>query len=312
MIFLFYWFIWEDKNKCSTWNNLNICYKMKKEKELYKNLVPCMSCKDYTVSQESYELLRNPKYNMLVTLPVPADLENYYKSEDYISHTDANKSFFDKIYQSVRKYTLQKKLTLINSFNFSDKKLLDVGSGTGDFLTTCKEDGWKSFGVEPSKEAREIALTKKVDVVNDLSSLKEKDFDVITLWHVLEHVENLFEYIETLKKKLKPNGVLIIAVPNYNSFDAKHYKEHWAAFDVPRHLWHFSQESIKKLFASVSMEVEKVLPMKFDSYYVSMLSEKYKHGRNRFIKAFYVGFLSNLKAKSTSEYSSLIYVIKNT
>lgn len=285
---------------------------MKKEKELYKNLVPCMSCKDYTVSQESYELLRNPKYNMLVTLPVPADLENYYKSEDYISHTDANKSFFDKIYQSVRKYTLQKKLTLINSFNFSDKKLLDVGSGTGDFLTTCKEDGWKSFGVEPSKEAREIALTKKVDVVNDLSSLKEKDFDVITLWHVLEHVENLFEYIETLKKKLKPNGVLIIAVPNYNSFDAKHYKEHWAAFDVPRHLWHFSQESIKKLFASVSMEVEKVLPMKFDSYYVSMLSEKYKHGRNRFIKAFYVGFLSNLKAKSTSEYSSLIYVIKNT
>lgn len=284
---------------------------MKKEKELYKDLVPLMSCKDYTVSQESYELLINPKYNMMVTLPVPSDLENYYKSEDYISHTNSNKSFFDKIYQKVRKHTLQKKLALINSFNSSEKKILDIGSGTGDFLSTCKDGGWNVYGVEPSKEARAISKNKKVNVTENLSSLNEDSFDIITLWHVLEHVENLFEYIETLKKKLKPNGVLIIAVPNYNSFDANHYKEYWAAFDVPRHLWHFSQESIKKLFGSVSMKVEKVLPMKFDSYYVSMLSEKYKYGRNRFIKAFYVGFLSNLKAKSTSEYSSLIYVIKN-
>ena len=285
---------------------------MRKEKELYKELIPLMSCVDYTVSNESYELLMNPKYKMMVTLPVPSDLENYYKSEDYISHTNANKSVFDKVYQRVRKHTLQKKLSLINSFNSTSKKVLDIGSGTGDFLSTCKKNSWNVFGVEPSKEAREISIGNGVEAVNDLSLLTEGDFDVITLWHVLEHVENLLEYIEVLKSKLKPDGVLIIAVPNYNSFDANYYKEHWAAFDVPRHLWHFSQESIRKLFSQVYMKVEKTIPMKFDSYYVSMLSEKYRSGKNKFLKAFYIGFLSNLKARSTSEYSSLIYVIKNS
>ena len=285
---------------------------MKKEKDLYKELVPLMSCVDYTVSKESYELLMNPAYNMMVTLPVPSDLENYYKSEAYISHTNANKSVFDKLYQGVRKHTLQKKLSLINSFNSSEKKLLDIGSGTGEFLSTCKKKGWNVFGVEPNKEARTISEDKNVTAVTDLLLLKEDRFDVITLWHVLEHVENLLEYIEILKTKLKPDGVILIAVPNYKSFDAKHYKEYWAAFDVPRHLWHFSQESIKKLFSHVYMKVEKTIPMKFDSYYVSILSEKYKSGKNKFLKAFYIGFLSNLKARSTSEYSSLIYVIKNT
>ena len=283
-----------------------------KEKELYKGLTSVMSCIDYTVSQESYELLLNKEFDMLVTQPVPSDLENYYKSEDYISHTNASKSFIDKIYQKVRKRTLQNKLKLINSFNLSDKKLLDIGSGTGDFLATCKADKWNVFGVEPSKEARAISDDKNVKAFSDISELEENNFDVITLWHVLEHVENLLEYIDILKSKLKPNGVLLIAVPNYKSFDAKYYKEFWAAFDVPRHLWHFSQTSIKKLFANVSMKVEKTLPMKYDSYYVSMLSEKYKTGKTNYFKAFYNGFRSNLKAKSTSEYSSLIYVIKNT
>ena len=286
--------------------------KMKKEKELYKGLTSIMSCKDYTVSQESYELLLNKDLDMMVTQPVPSDLENYYKSEDYISHTNASKSFIDKIYQKVRKRTLQNKLKLINSFNLSDKKLLDIGSGTGDFLATCKADNWKVFGVEPSEEARQISEEKNVKAFSDISEMKENNFDVISLWHVLEHVENLLEYIEILKSKLKTNGVLIIAVPNYKSYDAKHYKEFWAAFDVPRHLWHFSQTSIKKLFGNVFMKVEKTIPMKYDSYYVSMLSEKYKTGKTNYFKAFYTGFLSNLKAKSTSEYSSLIYVIKNT
>ena len=280
------------------------------EKDLYKNLDPLMNCVDYTVSNESYELLMNHKYNMIVTLPVPTDLENYYKSEDYISHTDSKKSFFDKVYQGVRKFTLRKKLSLINSFHFSEKKILDVGSGTGDFLSICKNNHWKSFGVEPGLDARKISLDKNVNVVDSLSSLKEGDFDVITLWHVLEHVENLYEYIQALKNKLQPNGIIIVAVPNFKSYDANYYKEHWAAFDVPRHLWHFSQKSIEMIFGKFFMKVEKVIPMKFDSYYVSMLSEKYKNGKTNFFKAFYIGLLSNLKARSTTEYSSLIYIIK--
>ena len=182
---------------------------MSKEKELYKNLIPLMSCKDYTVSQESYELLMNPNYQMMVTSPVPLDLENYYKSEDYISHTNSNKSVLSKVYQKVRKVTLQKKVTLLNSFQSSGKKVLDIGSGTGDFLATCKKDNWTIFGVEPSEAARKISKEKGIAVEPDLTSLEENEFDVITLWHVLEHVENLMEYIETLKEKLKENEKLL-------------------------------------------------------------------------------------------------------
>ena len=285
---------------------------MCKEKNLYKGLIPVMSCVDYTVSKESYELLMNPRYEMLVTSPVPSDLENYYKSEAYISHSNTSKSFLDKVYQRVRKYTLKRKVSLINSFEVSGKKILDIGCGTGDFLATAKNDGWEVHGVEPSKEARILSASKNIDALEDVSQLKEDNFDVITLWHVLEHVPNVLAYIETLKTKLKPDGMLLIAVPNYNSFDAGHYKEHWAAYDVPRHLWHFSQKSIQKLFSEVGLIVEKVIPMKFDSYYVSMLSEKYKYGKNRYLKAIWIGFLSNRKAKVSSEYSSLIYLIKNT
>lgn len=279
---------------------------------LHKGLIPVMSCIDYTVSNESYELLMNPSYEMMVTSPVPSDLENYYKSEAYISHSNTSKSFLDKLYQRVRKYTLKRKVSLINSFDVSGKKILDVGCGTGDFLATAQNDGWEVHGIEPSKEARIVSATKNIDALEDFSQLKEDGFDVITLWHVLEHVPNLLTYIETLKNKLKPDGVLLIAVPNYKSFDAGHYKNYWAAYDVPRHLWHFSQRSIQKLFSEVGMTVGKVIPMKFDSYYVSMLSEKYKYRKNRFFKALCIGFLSNRKARVSSEYSSLIYLIKNT
>ena len=285
---------------------------MSRERNLHKGLISVMSCIDYTVSKESYELLMNPIYDMMVTSPVPIDLEKYYKSDAYISHSDSNTNFLDKVYQRVRKYTLKRKVSLINSFNTSGKKLLDVGCGTGDFLATAKKEGWNVFGVEPSEEARDISSRKNIVALEELLFLKEENFDVITLWHVLEHVPNLFTYIETLKKKLNPNGVLLIAVPNYKSFDARYYKEYWAGYDVPRHLWHFSQQSIEMLFSKQEMHVQKVIPMKFDSYYVSMLSEKYKYGKNRFLKALCIGFLSNRKARATSEYSSLIYLIKNT
>jgi 2-polyprenyl-3-methyl-5-hydroxy-6-metoxy-1,4-benzoquinol methylase len=284
---------------------------MGKEKELQKKLKPFLSCKDYTVSGEFYEVMENQEYDLLVTSPVPIDLENYYQSEDYISHTDSKKSFFDKVYQGVKTYTLKKKVALVNSFSPQEKTILDIGAGTGDFLLECLKNKWKTFGVEPNLKAREISKNKNILLEKEIAIFKDKKFDVITLWHVLEHVENLDEYIQKLKKLLKENGTLIIAVPNYKSFDAKYYGEFWAAFDVPRHVWHFSQTSIKKLFKHVSMKVVKVVPMKFDSYYVSLLSEKYKNGKMNIFKSFWIGFQSNLKAKRTSEYSSLIYVLKN-
>ncbi len=280
------------------------------EKEFYKNLKPFLNCIDYTVSKESYEVMINEDYNMLVTSPVPNNLEKYYASEDYISHTDSKTSLFEKTYQFVKNYTLKKKLKLINSFNTEDKLILDVGAGTGDFLKVCQNGGWKITGVEPSEKARVFAKDKNIHLLENLSKIENKQFDVITLWHVLEHIPNLTEYIKQLKLLLKPNGVLIIAVPNYKSFDAEHYKEFWAAYDVPRHLWHFSKTSISKIFSLFGMKVEKTLPMKFDSFYVSLLSEKYKTKKSRPIQAFLTGLKSNVKANRSGEYSSLIYIIK--
>jgi 2-polyprenyl-3-methyl-5-hydroxy-6-metoxy-1,4-benzoquinol methylase len=283
---------------------------MEKEKDFYKNLQPFLSCKDHTVSDEVYQVMINNEYDMLVTSPVPENVADYYKSEDYISHTDSKKSLLDKAYQAVKNITLKRKLKLINSFETSSKNILDVGAGTGDFLNVCKSNSWKVSGIEPSLNARKIAYKKGVNLQENLSEFKNTNFDVITLWHVLEHVENLSEYILELHSLLADDGRLIIAVPNFKSDDANYYKEFWAAFDVPRHLWHFSQRSISKLFSEVHMVVEKTIPMKFDGYYVSLLSEKYKSGKMNPLKSFYRGFVSNFKARSTNEYSSLIYVLK--
>lgn len=285
---------------------------MEKKSPLYNNLLPFITCKDNTGDGEDFQVLKNDTYQMLVTYPVPANLHSYYKSDKYISHTNSRKSLFDKVYQRVRKYTLQKKLSLITSFKSEGKRILDVGAGTGDFLSICKKNGWAITGIEPSANARAIAHKKGISLEEDIYSLPLNSFDIITLWHVLEHVENLQEYIVQLQKLLKPNGVLLIAVPNYKSFDAIHYKQFWAAYDVPRHLWHFSQFSIQKLFKEVDMNIVETKPMLFDSYYVSLLSQKYKSSFMNPFKAFYVGWRSNLKAKRTSEYSSLIYVLKNS
>lgn len=278
---------------------------------LYKNLDFYLECKDYTVSNEMYNLLYNKEYDLLITDPVPSDLSKYYESDTYISHTDTSESLIDKVYKTVRNYTLKKKLKLINSYKLSGKKILDIGAGTGDFLNICKENGWNINGVEPSEKAQKIAAQKGIDLQSDLSEYGIEKYDIITMWHVLEHVPNLLHYIDTIKKVLKPDGVLIIAVPNYKSYDAKYYKNYWAAFDVPRHLWHFSKTSISKLFSKINIDVVKVLPMKFDSYYVSLLSEKYKNGKMKPLSAIYRGFISNLKATTTKEYSSHIYILKN-
>lgn len=272
-----------------------------------------LTVKDHSVSKEIFELYHDENLDMLITSPQP-DLENlgrYYESEDYISHTDNKRSVFEKAYHFVKSIALKNKLNLINSEQSQEGKILDIGAGTGDFLLTAKNDGWNVIGVEPSDRAKNIAKQKGISFVEEISELENNSFDVITMWHVLEHVPNLELQIQELKRLLKPTGTLIVAVPNFKSYDAKHYGEFWAAFDVPIHFWHFSKKAIKMLFEKVDMKLEKVLPMKFDSFYVSLLSEKYKTGKMNFISAFFIGLRSNLKASSTKEYSSHIYVLKN-
>lgn len=275
------------------------------------NDIPYIKVKDHSVSGEDFELLLNKEFQLLKTNPVPRDLEKYYQSEDYISHTDGKRSLFEKIYHWVKQYTLSQKEQLISSYVGKKGNLLDIGAGTGDFLAYAQKKNWKVTGIEPNSKARELAQKKGVSFVEDMAELSDNSFDVVTMWHVLEHVPDLDKQLTELKRICKSGGFIVIAVPNYKSYDAKHYKEYWAAYDVPRHLWHFSKTSVQKLFSEKGMKLEKVYPMYFDSFYVSLLSEKYKSGKMNFLKAFWVGLKSNLSGMKTREYSSHIYVLKN-
>jgi 2-polyprenyl-3-methyl-5-hydroxy-6-metoxy-1,4-benzoquinol methylase len=269
---------------------------------------------DYSVSKETFELYYDQDLDMLITSPQPSpeNLGRYYESNDYISHTDSKRSLFEKAYHFVKEIALKNKLNLINNCSFVKGNLLDIGAGTGDFLLTAKQNGWNTIGVEPSEKAKGIAIGKGVQFSDSTQELESNSFDVITMWHVLEHVPNLENQIKELKRLVKPNGTIIIAVPNYKSYDANYYGKFWAAFDAPIHFWHFSKTAIKLLFDKEDIKLEKVLPMKFDSFYVSLLSEKYKNGKMNFVKAIWIGLVSNWKANWSSEYSSHIYVLKNT
>ena len=277
------------------------------------NQQPFLTVKDYSVSQETFDLVYDQQLDMLITTPQPSleNLGKYYESVDYISHTDSKRSLFEKAYHFVKTIALKNKLNLINSLQLDKGSILDIGAGTGDFLLVAKNNGWHTIGVEPSEKAKAIAKKKGVSFVEDTSELGDHSFDVISMWHVLEHVPNLENQIKELKRLLKPSGTLLIAVPNFKSFDAKHYGKFWAAYDVPIHFWHFSKTAIKMLFEKETMKLVKVLPMKFDSFYVSLLSEKYKTGKMNYVNAFLVGLQSNFKAKQNLEYSSHIYILKN-
>ena len=268
---------------------------------------------DYSVSKETFDLYYDQDLDLLITSPQPSpeNLGRYYESNDYISHTDSKRSLFEKAYHFVKGIALKKKLNLINNCSSSKGNLLDIGAGTGDFLFTAKQNGWETIGVEPSEKAKGIAIGKGIKFSDSTQDLESHSFDVITMWHVLEHVPNLEIQIKELKRLVKPNGTIIIAVPNFKSYDANYYGKFWAAFDVPIHFWHFSKKAIQLLFQKENIKLEKVLPMKFDSFYVSLLSEKYKKGKMNFVKAIWIGLVSNWKAKSSLEYSSHIYVLKN-
>jgi 2-polyprenyl-3-methyl-5-hydroxy-6-metoxy-1,4-benzoquinol methylase len=269
-----------------------------------------LKTKDFAVSGEEFELMLDMELNMLRTYPEPENLDSYYNSETYISHTDSADNLIDKLYQYIKKYNLKRKVSLIHKYADTNKTLLDIGAGTGSFLESAKQNGWNVYGIEPGKKARELAEKKGLKLKESLDLLEKKRFQVITLWHVLEHLPDLEAQIKRITSLLEKDGTLIIAVPNFQSYDARYYKEYWAAYDVPRHLSHFSQLSIKKLFSKNGMKLEKISPMIFDSFYVSLLSEKYKYGTRNFLRAFIIGLKSNIRAWKTKEYSSLLYILR--
>ncbi|MBC8266170.1 MAG: class I SAM-dependent methyltransferase [Flavobacteriales bacterium] len=273
------------------------------------------SCKDYSTSKENFTIVSCSKCNFTFTNPRPTDenLGKYYVSEKYISHTNTSKGLFERLYQIVRKYAILQKLKLVQKHSKS-KNHLDIGCGTGEFLNACKNIGFKTRGIEPSEIARLQAINNynlEVSENTDLNQFNDNSFETITMWHVLEHVPNLNETIEQFSRILEKNGTVIIAVPNLKSWDANYYKEYWAAWDVPIHLWHFSKNSIRSLFKKHGFNLVKVKPMIFDSFYVSVLSEEYKSGRKKLLKGFTIGLISNIIAFfSKRGHSSSIYVFK--
>ncbi len=250
---------------------------------------------------------------MVVTNPRPTlqSASAYYQSKNYISHKSVATGLFDSIYLIIRRLTLQWKYSLIKPYINKDR-ILDVGCGTGHFLSFCKSQGVEVYGVEPSPDAR--ALIKEMDVVESLEKLPEIKFNVITLWHVLEHIYDLESTLEKLKARLNQNGIIFIAVPNWQSYDATYYKENWAAYDVPRHVWHFSKTNMTALLKNSGLRLKAIYPMKLDSYYVSLLSERNRaNGRmslQKTIAAIIKAYQSNRQATPDMNYSSLIYLVQ--
>lgn len=282
-------------------------------------LVEIFSVKDYTVSGEYFSIEKCKTCTLLFTQNVAEQNEigRYYASENYISHSDTQAGLVNKLYHLIRKKTLQSKERLIEGeTEKSNGNILDIGCGTGAFLHTMKTGGWEITGLEPDENAR--AKAKELYGIEPQSSqnifnLTHNTYDAITMWHVLEHVHQLHEYIGQLNNMLTDKGKIFIAVPNYTSFDAQHYGEFWAAYDVPRHLYHFSPFSMKRLVEQHGLTIKKIKPMWFDSFYVSMLSEKYKSGKGNLIKAFLMGFISNIKTLfNPDKCSSLIYIIEKS
>jgi 2-polyprenyl-3-methyl-5-hydroxy-6-metoxy-1,4-benzoquinol methylase len=290
-----------------------------------EKLSPALQAIDHTVSKQAFAILHCNHCTFRFTQDVPDvnSIGPYYQSEEYISHSDTGKGIINRLYHIVRKRTLSGKRRLVEGMTGVKRGIiLDVGAGTGAFLNEMKTTGWQITGLEPDAGARAIAdklYSLSFNTPDKLFEMPQDNYEAITMWHVLEHVHDLNGYVSQLKKLLKPNGKLLIAVPNYTSYDAVVYKEFWAAYDVPRHLYHFSPASLKALMEKHGMKIIAQKPMWYDSFYVSLLSSKYKNarlndavgqGKSNFIGAGWVGFISNFKALfDVKRCSSVIYII---
>ena len=293
-------------------------------KQIFMNITNCPLCgsdnfesksviKDFALSQEDFTVVECAACRLLFTNPRPDNekIGDYYKSSSYISHTNQSKGLFGFVYQVLRNRALALKRGWILR-HAEPGKLLDYGSGTGEFLYNMQAHGWYVKGVEIAEGPR-IQSQKKygLDVLDpeEFQNEQASFYDLITMWHVLEHIDNLAESAERIISKLKPGGILVLALPNPESWDAKYYKDYWAAWDVPIHFYHFKKENINALASKIGLELVETINMPFDSFYVSLLSEQYKTGSKSWIKAFMIGLFSNLKAGKNNA-SSLTYILR--
>lgn len=272
-----------------------------------------LKLKDYFLTQEDFQIQECENCNLLFTMPRPdsAEIGKYYKSDDYLSHNEHKKGLVPWLYKRVKRVNIRNKYEMACK-GLTNPKLLDFGCGIGDFLLYAKRKGCDITGCDLSEDARSLAsekLGKTIVSPEEIFALPDSTFDIITMWHVLEHVPDLKYHAQQLHRLLKPGGRLVVAVPNFHSFDAHFYKDHWAAYDVPRHLYHFHKESLQNVFDG-KFSLETIHPLVWDSLYISMESEKYSGNNNSFIQGIIIGKKSNLLALKSKEYSSLVYVFR--
>lgn len=270
--------------------------------------------KDEFLTKKDFHICECLNCGLLYTMPRPSKekIGAYYKSDEYYSHQENKKGFVPRLYEAIKKINLKHKFRLA-SRDLPVGKLLDIGCGVGDFLHVAENRGWECTGVEPSEEAREIARQRiKGDLLysEDLEQLPDQSFDLISMWHVLEHVDDLKWQVAQLQRLIKPNGRIVIAVPNYRSYDGRFYNAYWAAYDVPRHLNHFNRTVLTKIFKTSGLSLVCMDKLVWDAYYISFMSEQYKHHFMPLVRGVFRGLVSNAKARRSGEWSSLVYVFR--
>lgn len=270
--------------------------------------------KDEFLSHEDFHICECQNCGLLFTMPRPSKekIGDYYKSEEYYSHQENKTGFIPKLYEKVKSINLKNKYKMATEGK-STGKLLDIGCGVGDFIHTAEQKGWQCIGVEPSEDAKNIAKKRvKANIINseELEQLPDESFDVITMWHVLEHVDDLKWQMEQLQRLIKKQGRIVIAVPNYKSYDGQFYQNLWAAYDVPRHLNHFNKTTITKIFKTNGLELKETDKLVWDAYYISYMSEQYKHHSLALLRGALRGWVSNCKARRSGEWSSMVYIFE--
>lgn len=276
-----------------------------------------LTCKDFVATGENFNLERCKKCTFLFTNPRPDtnEIGKYYQSDKYVSHAGKKEGLgiIYKIYDIVRNYSINQKLNLIKQYN-SSGNLMDLGCGLGYFLDgAIKDKTFDCIGVDVSDDTiKYVKETFGYNVKNEseLDQLPQNNYDVITQWHVLEHVHFLNERMKQLNNLLKKDGTLFIAVPNSNSWDAKKYKEYWDGYDVPRHLYHFNKNSIKLLMEKHGFKIIEIKPLIFDAPYISMRSEIHQKNNFTMLRGAINGLISNCSAMITKEYSTLLFIVK--
>jgi 2-polyprenyl-3-methyl-5-hydroxy-6-metoxy-1,4-benzoquinol methylase len=276
---------------------------------------PLLTITDHSVSRENFTIWQCSNCSLRFTQDVPdeSSIAPYYQSPDYISHTDTARGLVNSLYQKVRKFTVDQKARLVIDHTVNKGRILDLGAGTGAFLLAMQQHSWDVKGIEPDEGARARAKQAGIELSDTsmLDSLEPSSFDAITLWHVLEHVHSLHAYMDRIKQLLRDKGRIFIAVPNYESLDGSIYKLYWAAYDVPRHLYHFSPRSMEILASAHGLKLTAKKPMWFDSFYISLLSSKYKNGKTNWLGAIWSGIRSNLEAVGNKDRcSSIVYILQ--